>query len=338
MKVVIVGAGKLGLKVANTLLGGDHDVTIIDTNEDILQKISSQMDVMTINANAKEIKVLKRINIASYDFMITTTGDDEENIVISAFAKSLGCKKAIARVRDPEHMQQISFIKEVMGIDHIVNPDLGITVEIYKYLAEKYTLSNGIFSSGKVSLIEFSVSRFKSLIGVEIPNVGEILPNMLIVAISRNGKVIIPHGDTTIQAGDALYVIGEKGPILDLNEKVHEKGKYNDLQKVMIIGGGKTCGIRTVVVIPGADTVLQPVFVSFSTAGIADFIGGTGAVYYREPVGVFTIRDVFLDCLSAHIHADGEDCNTGALDGRRHIPGADGGLVAVAGAIRAILV
>ena len=81
--------------------------------------------------------------------MITTTGDDEENIVISAFAKSLGCKKAIARVRDPEHMQQISFIKEVMGIDHIVNPDLGITVEIYKYLAEKYTLSNGIFSSGK---------------------------------------------------------------------------------------------------------------------------------------------------------------------------------------------
>ena len=76
MKVVIVGAGKLGLKVANTLLGGDHDVTIIDTNEDILQKISSQMDVMTINAKAKEIKVLKRINISSYDFKITTTGDD----------------------------------------------------------------------------------------------------------------------------------------------------------------------------------------------------------------------------------------------------------------------
>ena len=70
MKVVIVGAGKLGLKVANTLLGGDHDVTIIDTNEDILQKISSQMDVMTINANAKEIKVLKRINIASSTYLL----------------------------------------------------------------------------------------------------------------------------------------------------------------------------------------------------------------------------------------------------------------------------
>lgn len=240
MKVVIVGAGKLGLKVANALLGGDNAVTIIDTDETILQKISSQIDVMTVHANAKEIKALKRINISSYDFMITATESDENNIVIASFAKSLGCKKAIARVRDPEHMQQINFIKDVMDIDHIVNPDLGITVEIYKYLAEKYTLSNGIFSSGKVSLIEFSVDKFKNLIGLNIDQVQEVLPNMLIVAISRNGKVIIPHGSTSIMKNDAIYIIGEKGPILELNEKVHERGKYNDLQKVMIIGGGKT--------------------------------------------------------------------------------------------------
>lgn len=240
MKVVIVGAGKLGLKVANVLLGGDNDVTIIDTNEEILQKISSQMDVMTLNANAKEIKTLKNINISSYDFLITTTGNDELNIVIASFAKSLGCNKVIARVRDPEHMQQINFIKDVMDIDHIVNPDLAITVEIYKYLAEKYTLSNGIFSSGKASLIEFSVDKFKELIDLPIYKVPEFLPNMLIVAISRNGKVIIPRGDTVIKNDDAVYVIGEKGPIMTLNEKVHERGKYNDLQKVMIIGGGKT--------------------------------------------------------------------------------------------------
>ncbi|MFQ8602256.1 MAG: Trk system potassium transporter TrkA [Anaerovoracaceae bacterium] len=240
MKVVIVGAGKLGLKVATALIGGDHAVTIIDTDEELLSKISSQIDVMTVNSNAKEIKTLKRINISSYDFLITTTGNDETNIVISAFAKSLGCSKVIARVRDPEHMQQINFIKDVMDIDHIVNPDLGITVEIYKYLAEKYTLSNGIFSSGKVSLIEFSVDKFKELINLNIMEISDLLPNMLVVAISRNGKVIIPNGETTILKDDALYVIGKKEPILELNEKVHEKEKYNDLQKVMIIGGGKT--------------------------------------------------------------------------------------------------
>lgn len=240
MKIVIVGAGKLGMSVANALLGGDHSVTIIDTDENVLQKISSQMDVMTINANAKEIKTLKDLPIDSYDFLIATTDNDEANLVIASFAKRLGCNKVVARIRDPEHMQQINFIKEAMNIDHIVNPDQGITVEIYKYLAEKYTLSNGIFSSGKISLVEFTVERYPKLIGKSMKDISKILPNMLVVAISRNGKVIIPHGEEIISEEDFVYVIGEKAPILALNAKVHERGKYTDLQKVMIIGGGKT--------------------------------------------------------------------------------------------------
>ena len=240
MKIVIVGAGKLGVNVAKALLGGDHSVTIIDTEDSVLQKISSQMDVMTINGNAKEIKLLKQLHIDSYDFLIAVTGDDEANLVIASFAKKLGCSKVVARIRDPEHMQQINFIKEALDIDHLVNPDQGITVEIYKYLAEKYTLSNGIFSSGKVSLVEFSVHRMPKLIGKSMNDITKILPNMLVVAISRKGKVIIPHGKEVIEPEDFVYVIGEKGPILALNSKVHERGKYTDLQKVMIIGGGKT--------------------------------------------------------------------------------------------------
>ncbi|MEI3519216.1 MAG: NAD-binding protein [Clostridia bacterium] len=87
MKIVIVGAGKLGVNVAKALLGGDHSVTIIDSEDSVLQKISSQMDVMTINGNAKEIKLLKQLHIDSYDFLIAVTGDDEANLVIASFAK-----------------------------------------------------------------------------------------------------------------------------------------------------------------------------------------------------------------------------------------------------------
>lgn len=240
MKVAIVGAGKLGSKVAATLLDGNHAVTLIDTDKEILQKIGSHIDVMTVNANAKETKVLKNIGISNFDFLITTTSSDETNILIAAFAKKLGCERVLARVRDPEHMQQIQFIKDLMDIDYIVNPDLGITVEIYKYLAEKYTLSNGIFSSGKISLLEFNVDKYKQLIDLPIKSFSEVLPNMLVVGISRNGKVIIPHGSDTIKKNDFLYVVGEKEPILELNKKVHVRGKYTDLQKVMIMGGGKT--------------------------------------------------------------------------------------------------
>ena len=240
MKVAIVGAGKLGVNIAKALLEGDNAVTVIDIDENKLQKISGQMDIMTINVNAKEISALRSMGISSYDFLITTTKNDETNIVIASFAKKLGCEKVIARIRDPEHMQQLEFIKENMDIDYIVNPDLGITVEIYKYLAEKYTLSNGIFSSGKISLLEFHVNKYKDLIGLPIPQFSSVLPNMLVVGISRNGKVIIPHGEDVIKEDDFLYVVGEKEPIQQLNNKVHERGKYTDLQKVMIMGGGKT--------------------------------------------------------------------------------------------------
>lgn len=240
MNIAIVGAGKLGRKVATALLGGNYEITIIDKNDEKLQKVANQMDVMTINADAREISVLKNMGIEKFQYLLAATDNDEANIVIASFAKKLGCRRVIARVRDPEHMNQFFFIKEKMGIDSIVNPDLAITLEIHKYLAEKYTLNNGIFTSGKIALTEFYARHYPRVIGLTIPQIKEMFPNMLIAAISRKGKVIIPHGSDDIHREDILYVIGEKDEILELNKKVHVKGKYTNLRKVMIVGGGKT--------------------------------------------------------------------------------------------------
>lgn len=240
MKVAIVGAGKLGIKVARALLGGDHEITVIDISDSVLNRISQQMDIMTISGNGKNTKILKQCGIENFDFLLASTDSDEDNILVASFAKKLGCSRVIARVRDPEYMKQIDFIKETMDIDHVVNPDLSITMEIYKYLVEKYTLTNGIFSSGKVAMVQFGVKKMKKLAGLSMIEVRKLFQNMLIVAISRNGKIIIPHGNTIIEDYDTLYLIGEKAEIHELHKKVHEKGKYTNLQKVMIIGGGKT--------------------------------------------------------------------------------------------------
>lgn len=120
-------------------------------------------------------------------------------------------------------MNQFDFIRDAMSIDYIVNPDMAITLEIYKYLVEKYTLSNGIFTTGKASLLETKASKIPKLINTKIHETSAILPNMLIVAISRYGKIIIPHGDSEILPEDELYIIGERKPIMKLNSKVHEK-------------------------------------------------------------------------------------------------------------------
>ena len=240
MKIAIVGGGKLGVRLIGALASGNHSITVIDKNEETLNKISQQYDVLCANGNAKQISLLKRENIGGFDFLIACTDSDEKNIVIASFAKRLGTNKVIARVRDPEHMNQMDFIKETMNIDHIVNPDLSITLEIYKYLVEKYTLTNGIFSSGKVSMVQFKVKRLPRLANLSMIEVNKILPGMLVVALSRNGKIIIPHGQTVIDPQDTVYMIGEKDQIADLHRKVYEKGKYTNLQKVMIAGGGKT--------------------------------------------------------------------------------------------------
>lgn len=240
MKVAIIGAGKLGITIAEALLGGDNEVTLIDKNSELLQKINNRFDLLTITANAKETAVMKEIKIWTYDYLVAVTDNDEKNMVICSFAKHLGCPRVIARIRDPEHMKQIDFIKEALSIDYIVNPDMSISSEIYKYLVEKYTLTNGCYSSGNVAILEFSTDKLPVLIDKSIQNVTKILGDMLVTAISRNGKVIIPRGDTIILEGDRLYVLGLNEPIQRLNDIVHDKDQYTDLQRVMIAGGGKS--------------------------------------------------------------------------------------------------
>jgi potassium uptake protein trkA len=240
MNIAIIGVGKLGIKVCEALVGGDYSITIVDTNDALLDRLSQQFDVMTVNEDARDINVLKEIGINKFQYVLVATGRDETNLVIGGFAKKLGCHRVIVRVRDPEYMKHFEFIRTSMGIDYIVNPDFAITMEIYKYLSEKYTLNNGVFTSGRIALIEFKAKRKKELIGLKMPEVRRLMPDMLIAAISRNGKVIIPHGNDEIREDDAIYVVGEKNEIMELNKKVHVKGKYTDLQKVMIIGGGKT--------------------------------------------------------------------------------------------------
>ena len=240
MNIAIVGVGKLGVKVCEALSEGDHSITLVDINENLLDKLSQQYDVMTICDDGRDISVLEEMSIGTYEYVIAASGSDETNMIVGRFAKAMGAGCVIARVRDPEYMKHFDFIRRSMGIDYLVNPDFAITQEIYKYLVNKYSLDGGIFTAGRISFIEFDAEKKPGLIGCSMPEVKNILPNMLVAAISRSGKVIIPHGEDHIQAGDFLYVVGEKEEIEALNKEVHDKRKRTDVQKVMIIGGGKT--------------------------------------------------------------------------------------------------
>ena len=240
MKIAILGAGKLGIRITEALLDGDYEITLVDTNEDKLNALSQQYDILTVTGDAKTTELLKEIHVETYDFLFSTTTSDDTNILAASFAKALGCPKVAARVRDPDHMMQIDFICQNLNIDHLINPDILITSEIYRYLIEKYTLSNGIYTSKRIGLIEFEASKLPSIVGLNMINFRAKMPDMIVVGISRGGKMIIPHGNDVIEAHDLLYLMGSKQDVFRLDKIVHTKLRTSDARKVMIIGGGKT--------------------------------------------------------------------------------------------------
>lgn len=240
MKIAILGAGKLGLRLVDALVDGDYEITLVDNNEEKLSRIAQQYDVMTVTGDAKTVELLKEIEVEDTDFLFSVTTSDDTNILAASFAKTLGAKYVAARVREPEHMGQLGFIREHYNIDMLVNPDLLISGEIYRYLIEKYTLSNGIYTFDKIALIEFEAKKLPDVIGDSLIEFRSKMPEFIIIGISRNGKIIIPHGSDKIQEDDVLYLIGEKDEIFKLSKRVHSRFRHANARKVMIIGGGKT--------------------------------------------------------------------------------------------------
>lgn len=240
MRIAILGAGKLGIRIAKALVDGDYDITIVDTKEEKLNQLSQMYDFLPVTGDAKSIDTLREMEIQNYDFLFSCTTSDEVNIISASFAKMLGCKTVAARVRDPEHMNQTELLREQFNLDLVVNPDLLITSEIYRYLVDKYSITNGIYTFRNISLVEVEADNYPLLIGKNLVDFRKAMENLIMVGISRNGKMIIPHGNDEIMNNDLLYIVGETSRVKSLIRKKPLVRRKNRVKKVMIIGGGKT--------------------------------------------------------------------------------------------------
>ena len=235
---MIIGAGKLGTKLATAMLNGEIQVTIIDNNSTILDRLKDHLDVLTINANGARKEVLEELNISTYDLTIAVTSNDETNILISSLSKKLGCKSSIARIRNPEYANQLDYIKHEYNIDHVINPELATSNEIIRYLMESYTFYFGEYALGKVSLATFNIKNLPEFANTKISKL-KYMEGLLIVAISRNGNIIIPHGGTTLEENDIIYVIGKRDKIEGIAKNLKTSVDKKKVKKVMILGGGK---------------------------------------------------------------------------------------------------
>lgn len=235
---MIVGAGKLGYKLAEAMDNEDIDVTLMDVNFKALEKISDYLDVLTVAANGIQIGALKELNIDTYDLLVAATNSDETNTLICTLAKKLKCKKTIARIRNPEFIEQLDFVKNEMGIDHIINPDLLTAIEIERYLSKSYNFYSDDFAKGKVSMVDFNIGNIESFVGKKLKEL-KGLEGLLITAIKRDGELIIPDGSTQLMADDVIHVIGKIKYINKLGERLKININKKQTKKVLILGGGK---------------------------------------------------------------------------------------------------
>lgn len=239
MKALVVGAGKLGYRLAASLLDEDYEVTVVDNNEDVIENISNSLDVFSICANALDFGVLEELDISLFDYVVATTTNDEANVILCTISKKLGAKYAIARVRDPEYRKHLDFISEELEIDKIINPDNATARSIVKYLMKRYQLYSDEFAGGKVSLVEFNIANDPNFINKKIMDIQNI-NDLLIAAISRNGEAIIPNGRTVLEENDVIILAG-KSEKIEVFDKDHTGiNRTRSLRSTMILGGGKT--------------------------------------------------------------------------------------------------
>lgn len=239
MRIVIVGDGKVGSALAQLLSEEGHDITLIDRNGEVLDQTSEEQDVLVVKGNGAAISTQKEAKVGKSDLLVAATSGDELNLLCCMLAKKLGCPHTIARVRNPEYMDQAFLLKDELGLNMVVNPERAAAGEIFRILQFPSFLHRDTFSKGRVEIVEIKLDDKSPLIGKKLFEIGKIIKvQTLVCSVERGDKVYIPGGDFVLEEGDRIFVTAPAASLARLirNLKLDNK-KVRD---VIIIGGSRT--------------------------------------------------------------------------------------------------
>ena len=235
MRIIIIGAGKVGFKLAEMLSLGGHDVLVIEQDAERIRAVEEKLDVQTICANGASPDVLKENGVAGTDLLIAVTENDELNIIASLFSKKMGAKKTMARIRNPEYLtgNEVGFGKD-LGIDYVINPDQVAATAIAELVEAPEAIESEFYAGGKIQLLVLILPTHAQAAGKKLKDLPSPNP-YLIVAIQRGETMIIPRGEDHLMAGDRVFVLA---PAKKMEPVEHLLGqKRTRVQRVVVLGG-----------------------------------------------------------------------------------------------------
>ena len=239
MNIIIAGVGKVGLNVAGHLVSEGHNVTVVDTNQETLDRASNQLDVMCVKGNCASRSALREAGVHDADMVIAATSSDEINLLCCHCAHGFGVPNTVARVRSAEYAGDLESMKQELGIDMLVNPELATAIEISRLLRFPNAANIDTFARGRVEIVSFHIQEDDFLVGKSLVSLSSKIRElaMLFCVVERGDEVIIPNGSFVMKQGDKVYIAGTPSGI---NQFFKLLGRQSHkVRSAFIVGGGR---------------------------------------------------------------------------------------------------
>ena len=235
MKIILVGGGKVGSALCRSLVADDHDVVLIEQNETVLNYMTRRFDIIGLAGNGADFAMLEAANVQDCDIFIAMTQYDEVNMVAAVLAKKMGAKETIVRVRNPEYSNPYFKEKNILGFSLIVNPELLAARAIANIIDFPNALSVERFAGGLVSLMEFIVRKDSNICQMSMADFRKKFGNVIVCAIERDHKLMIPSGNMILEDKDRIFVTGDRIDMM----LFHNYIKSRVVKSLLIVGAGK---------------------------------------------------------------------------------------------------
>ncbi len=239
MKIIIAGAGDVGSHLAKMLSREANDLTIIESDESKLDKLSELADVVTVHGDPTSIPVLQQAGVSKADLFIAVgpAQTQNTNIISALLAKKMGAKKVTARINNDDYLSHDNkLIFTELGIDLLFYPEKMAAYEIIDLLTSEFM----DFARGKLQMAVFRLDDGAPLINKTLNILSDSHPENIPfkpVAIARGNQTIIPNPDTKFLQGDLVFMVCKKEGFQEL---ISHSGKYEiDVKNLMILGGGR---------------------------------------------------------------------------------------------------
>ncbi|MBP3633461.1 MAG: Trk system potassium transporter TrkA [Oscillospiraceae bacterium] len=238
MKIIIIGDGKIGSILAEQLSGENHEVTLIDRAGDPLEQSNNLFDVMVVEGDGMAHAVQKEAGVESADLVIACTGADETNLLCCLIAKKLGAKNTIARVREHKYVEELSLIKDDLGLSMTINPESMCATEMARVLRIPSAIKVDTFARGQVEILKLPVTEGSVLDGMALMELGKLRAKVLVCAVERGeNEVYIPTGTFRLQAGDHISLVAT--PVEAIRFFRQTGIPRSRVRQSLIVGGGR---------------------------------------------------------------------------------------------------